>query len=304
MKKSLIVILVCLAALTKAQQLPMYSQYLTNDFILNPAIAGSKPYFPIQINSRTQWSGLGTIAPKTNTLSYHMPVAYDAIGIGAIVIQDETGPYSQIGVTLSFAYHIQLDEDDVTRLSLGLSGLVTQHTLNQDDLTFHNPDPEFQGTYSKMVPDASFGAYLYSKNFSLSASAHQLFESTFKESVQDIFGDNSQVRHYFAHASYRIDIHSDLAIEPSLLVKSTEVSPTQLDVNATVIIDNNYWAGLSLRSSESLVVLAGLNMGSLFLSYSYDYGISSLSSVASGSHEISLGFNINDKRKRRHSYYW
>ena len=304
MKKSLIVILVCLAALTKAQQLPMYSQYLTNDFILNPAIAGSKPYFPIQINSRTQWSGLGTIAPKTNTLSYHMPVAYDAIGIGAIVMQDETGPYSQIGVTFSFAYHIQLDEDDITRLSLGLSGLVTQHTLNQDDLTFHNPDPEFQGTYSKMVPDASFGAYLYSKNFSLSASAHQLFESTFKESVQDIFGDNSQVRHYFAHASYRIDIHSDLAIEPSLLVKSTEVSPTQLDVNATVIIDNNYWAGLSLRSSESLVVLAGLNMGSLFLSYSYDYGISSLSSVASGSHEISLGFNINDKRKRRHSYYW
>jgi len=304
MKKSLIVILVCLAALTKAQQLPMYSQYLTNDFILNPAIAGSKSYFPIQINSRTQWSGLGTIAPKTNTLSYHMPVAHDAIGIGAIVMQDETGPYSQIGVTLSFAYHVQLDEDDVTRLSLGLSGLMTQHTLNQDDLTFHNPDPEFQGSYSKMVPDASFGAYLYSKNFSLSASAHQLFESTFKESVQDIFGDNSQVRHYFAHASYRIDIHSDLAIEPSLLVKSTEVSPTQFDVNARVIIDNNYWAGLSLRSSESLVVLAGLNMGSLFLSYSYDYGISSLSSVASGSHEISLGFNINDKRKRRHSYYW
>ena len=304
MKKSLIVILVCLAALSKAQQLPMYSQYFTNDFVLNPAIAGSKPYFPIQINSRTQWLGLETIAPKTNTLSYHMPLAYEAVGIGAVVMQDQTGPYSQIGVTLSFAYHMQLDEDGSKRLSLGLSGLMTQHTLNQDDLTFHNPDPEFQGSYSKMVPDASFGAYLYSKKFSLSASAHQLFESTFKESVQDIFGDNSQVRHYFAHASYRINIYSDLAIEPSLLVKSTEVSPAQLDVNARAIIDNNYWAGLSLRSSESLVVLAGLNMGSLFLSYSFDYGINSLSSIASGSHEISLGFNINDKRKRRHSYYW
>ena len=304
MKKNFIIILVCFSALTKAQQLPMYSQYITNDFVLNPAIAGSKPYFPLQINSRTQWSGLGKIAPKTNTLSYHMPVAYDAIGIGAIVMQDETGPYSQIGLTLSFAYHMQLDEDDVTRLSLGLSGLITQHNLKQDDLIFHNPDPEFQGSYSKMVPDASFGAYLYSKNFSLSVSAHQLFESTFKKSVQDIFGDNSQVRHYFAHASYRIDIHSDLAIEPSLLVKTTEVSPTQLDINARAIIDNNYWAGLSLRSSQSLVILAGLHMRSMFLSYSYDYGISSLSSIASGSHEISLGFNINDKRKRRHSYYW
>ena len=304
MKKNFIIILVCFSALTKAQQLPMYSQYITNDFVLNPAIAGSKPYFPLQINSRTQWPGLGKIAPKTNTLSYHMPLAYESIGVGAIVMQDETGPYSQIGLTLSFAYHMQLDEDDVTRLSLGLSGLITQHNLKQDDLIFHNPDPEFQGSYSKMVPDASFGAYLYSKNISLSVSAHQLFESTFKKSVQDIFGDNSQVRHYFAHASYRIDIHSDLAVEPSLLVKSTEVSPTQLDINARAIIDNNYWAGLSLRSSQSLVILAGLHMRSMFLSYSYDYGISSLSSIASGSHEISLGFNINDKRKRRHSYYW
>ena len=304
MKKNFIIILVCFSALTKAQQLPMYSQYITNDFVLNPAIAGSKPYFPLQINSRTQWSGLGKIAPKTNTLSYHMPLAYESIGVGALVMQDETGPYSQIGLTLSFAYHMQLDEDDVTRLSLGLSGLITQHNLKQDDLIFHNPDPEFQGSYSKMVPDASFGAYLYSKNFSLSVSAHQLFESTFKKSVQDIFGDNSQVRHYFAHASYRIDIYSDLAIEPSLLVKTTEVSPTQLDINARAIIDNNYWAGLSLRSSQSLVILAGLHMRSMFLSYSYDYGISSLSSIASGSHEISLGFNINDKRKRRHSYYW
>lgn len=304
MKNILIVILVFVTALSKAQQLPMYSQYLTNDFIINPAIAGSKPYYPIQINSRSQWSGLGAIAPKTNTLSYHMPLAYDAIGVGAVVMQDQTGPYSQIGVNLSFAYHIQLDKDDITRLSLGLSGLMTQHTLRQDDLTFHNPDPEFQGSYSKMVPDASFGVYLYSKNFSLSASAHQLFESTFKEAVSDIFGDNSQVRHYFAHASYLINVHSDLAIEPSVLVKSTDVSPTQLDINTRVIIDNNYWAGLSLRSSQSLVILGGLNLGSMFLSYSYDYGISALSSVASGSHEISLGFNINDKRKRRHSYYW
>ena len=75
MKNSLTIIFFCLAALTKAQQLPIYSQYLTNDFILNAAIAGTKPYFPIQINSRSQWSGLGTIAPKTNTLSFHMPVA-------------------------------------------------------------------------------------------------------------------------------------------------------------------------------------------------------------------------------------
>ena len=304
MKKVLALISFFAVVVTQAQQLPMYSQYLTNDFIINPAVAGSKSYYPLQINSRNQWSGLGDISPKTNTLSYHMPIAYDAVGVGAVIAQDQTGPYSQIIVTTSFAYHLQLDDQNITRLSLGLSGTMTQHTLKQDDLTFHMPDPDFQGSYSKTVPDASFGAYLYSNNFTLTLSAHQLFESKFKEAIQDVFGDNTHVRHYFAHISYMVGIHSDLAIEPSILLKTTEQSPTQLDINAKVFVDNKYWGGISLRSSKSIVAFLGLKVGDMFLSYSYDYGINSLSTIASGSQEITIGYNINDKRKRRHSYYW
>lgn len=304
MKKILIILLIFFTAFSKAQQLPMYSQYITNDFVLNPAIAGSKTYFPLQINSRNQWTGLGSIAPKTNTLSYHMPVANNDIGIGAIVMQDQTGPYSQLGFTLSFSYHLNLDNNGGSRLSLGISGILTQHNLSQSDLTFNNPDPEFQGNYSKTVPDANFGAYFYAKDFTLGLSTHQLFESTFKEAIQDIFGNNSQVRHYYAHSSYNLNIYSDLTIEPSILFKYSETTPIQIDFNTRVIIDNNYWAGLSLRSSKSLVFLAGLNIRNMFFSYSYDYGISSLSSISSGSHEISLGININDERLRRHSYYW
>ena len=270
MKKVLVLISLCTVVAAQAQQLPMYSQYLTNDYIINPAVAGSKSYYPLQINSRNQWSGLGDISPKTNTLSYHMPIAYNDLGVGAIVAQDQTGPYSQIIITTSFAYHLQLDDQNITRLSLGLSGTMTQHTLKQDDLTFHTPEPVFQGSYSKTVPDASFGAYLYSNNFTLTLSAHQLFESTFKDAIQDFFGDNTQVRHYFAHISYIVDIYSDLA----------------------------------MRTSKSIVAFLGLKLGDMFLSYSYDYGINSLSTIASGSQEVTIGYNINDKRKRRHSYYW
>ena len=288
-----------------AQQLPMYSQYFVNDFSINPAVAGSKPYFPLQLNVRTQWASLGSIAPKTNTLSFHMPVAFKQLGVGAIVTQDKTGPYSQLMVIASIAYHLQLDEDNKTRLSFGLSGLINQHTLNFDELEFNNPDPEFEGgTYSKVIPDASMGAYLYSKHYFLSLSSHQLFESTFKESITSIFGDNTEVRHYFANMGYTFHIHSDFHVEPSVLVKATDSGPSQLDVNTRFIFNNSYWAGLSFRTSKSLVLVAGLELGSFLLSYSYDYGISSIASASSGSHEISVGFNINDARNRRHSYYW
>ncbi|MBN2682971.1 MAG: type IX secretion system membrane protein PorP/SprF, partial [Bacteroidales bacterium] len=43
MKKTLIAIfaLLTLSNITQAQQLPLYSQYMMNGFLLNPAMAGS-----------------------------------------------------------------------------------------------------------------------------------------------------------------------------------------------------------------------------------------------------------------------
>lgn len=305
MKMRLLVICLMFSIVAKAQQLPMYSQYFVNDFVINPAVAGSKPYFPLHLTVRNQWSSLGAIAPKTNTLSFHLPLAFNQLGVGAIVIQDKTGPYSQLIFNASFAYHLQLDRDNKTRLSLGLSGLINQYSLNFDELEFNNPEPEFEGgVYSKVIPDASIGGYLYSTDYFVSLSSHQLFESTFKESISSIFGDNNEVRHYFANMGYTFRILSDFHVEPSILIKATDSGPTQLDVNTRLIFDNAYWAGLSLRTSKSIIVVAGFELGRFLLSYSYDYGISSISSASAGSHEISIGFNINDIRNRRHSYYW
>ncbi len=305
MKQLFLALFLIYSLLAHSQQLPMYSQYLVNDFSINPAVAGSKPYFPLRLSVRSQWASLGSIAPQTNTLSYHMPVAFNQLGVGAIITHDKTGPYSQLMFNVSFAYHFQLNDNNDTRFSLGLSGLMNQYALNFDELEFNNSEPEFEsGMYSKMVPDASVGAYLYSKLYFISLSSHQLFESTFKESITSIFGDNDDVRHYYANMGYAFSIHSDFHIEPSVLIKATESRPTQIDINTRFIFDNSYWAGLSLRTSKDLVVLAGVELGSFLLSYSFDYGINSISNASSGSHELSIGFNINDVRNRRHTYYW
>ena len=51
-----------------SQQLPIFSQYLLNDYAYNPAIAGSKDYYDVKSNHRYQWVGI-TDAPRTYTLS-------------------------------------------------------------------------------------------------------------------------------------------------------------------------------------------------------------------------------------------
>jgi hypothetical protein len=47
------------------QQMPHYTQYMFNDFVINPAIAGVHPYYQIRTNHRFQWVGM-TDPPLTS----------------------------------------------------------------------------------------------------------------------------------------------------------------------------------------------------------------------------------------------
>jgi hypothetical protein len=41
-----------------AQQVPMYSQYIMNGFLINPSFAGRDGYTTITLTTREQWVGL------------------------------------------------------------------------------------------------------------------------------------------------------------------------------------------------------------------------------------------------------
>ena len=53
----LIILPLLLAGELKAQQLPLYSQYLMNGFMINPAMAGYDGYTAFNLTYRQQWLG-------------------------------------------------------------------------------------------------------------------------------------------------------------------------------------------------------------------------------------------------------
>lgn len=289
-------------ALSFAQQSPLYSQYMLNDYVINPAIAGSKSYFPVRLSVRDQWTGFEE-APSTQSLSFHRHVGDGRVGLGGIMYQDNTGPTSQMGFQVTYAYHAYLSSIE-SNLSLGVSPMVYQYTLNTQDLTFHNPEIVGGGTYREILPDASVGAYLYGRGYSIGVSVYQLFESMFKESVYQAYGDNTGARHYFLTAAITKEIHKSFHVEPSVMLKAIDVGPTQLDLNVRAIFNRKFWTGLSLRTDQSVVVLLGMNLETFHLAYGFDYTMQSIGTHTSGSHEISVGFNIQDPNSRRHVYYW
>ena len=56
-----------------AQQRPHYTQYILNNYILNPAISGIENYTDVKISARDQWIGLNG-APRTAYLTIQGPI--------------------------------------------------------------------------------------------------------------------------------------------------------------------------------------------------------------------------------------
>ena len=55
------------------QQRPHYTQYILNNYILNPALSGIENYTDVKLSYRNQWVGFPG-APQTMYASVHGPI--------------------------------------------------------------------------------------------------------------------------------------------------------------------------------------------------------------------------------------
>ena len=90
------------------QQLPQLTQYMMNNYAINPAVAGMQDYYQIRTTIRNQWVGIED-APTTNILSVYGKRGNN-VGLGGIVFNDQVGPTSRIGANMSYAYHFNLSK--------------------------------------------------------------------------------------------------------------------------------------------------------------------------------------------------
>lgn len=277
----------------RSQQIPLYSQYMMNGFLLNPAMAGSNDYMPIRLTARDQWEGLnGTII--TGAISAHSPVGIGKQhGVGGYIYSDIVGPISRTGFMGAYAYHLKFDGID-SKLGLGLSMSAFQYVVDESDLNLlDDGDEVITGTKeSTFSPDANFGAYFYNSKYYIGFAANQLLPIDVGINGRN---KNEMIRHYFLMGGYIFNLNEDFDLEPSLLAKATEKTPAQLDVNLKAYYKKNYWLGFSYRTSNALVCILGVKVDKLYFGYSFDYTFGTIKNYAEyGSHEIMIGFNIGE----------
>jgi type IX secretion system PorP/SprF family membrane protein len=305
----------------QAQQLPQYSQYMMNKFLINPAVAGSEGYTAFNLTAREQWIGLEN-SPRTYAFSAQTRVLKNSfiargasvkkkraassrsgkVGLGGYIFTDQTGLVNRTGMKLTYSYHIAFQRG---QLSFGLSGSLYQFRVDREAIRLYNPDDDLVNNYNNrmFIPDADIGVYYSDPKMFAGLSASQLFSASLKFG-QASYENFKLLRHYYLIGGFNFDVSDYVIMEPSILLKTSEIWTPQMDLTAKFYIYENYWAGLSYRTGAeagAVIIMGGLKVDKFYFGYSFDYTLSSIMRHSFGSHEFMLAVKLGDSARR---YKW
>ncbi len=295
------VLLLSFGLSSKAQQLPHYTQYTFNDFMINPAVAGTHNYLQVRAFSRMQWMGVNN-APQTHSISVYGPTKDQPMGYGGNIYVDYTGPTSRLVFKGTYAYNYAINSDIRISGGLSLGGIQykvdgTQFDLQTlQDVNGGISDPVIDGTVRSMfLPDASAGLYVYSTYFFAGISAHQLLGNKLSKISPQSVGINKLKQHYYLSGGANIILNRDFQLRPSLLIREMFPSNPQAELTVKAFYQRIVWGGLAFRTGDALSIMGGYIHESRWLfGFSYDLTVSPLTQYSRGTIEFMFGLKFDD----------
>lgn len=298
MKKLLTLFLLLLAFSSgNAQQDPMYSMYMFNGLVLNPAYAGSREQLSATLIGRKQWAGIEK-APTTESFSVHAPSANLRNGYGLTVVNDQNGFTSNTNSNFAYAYRAPVGKEGF--FSLGLQfGLNLYRVRFSEVKTYQDGDEAFsQGDISKIQGTAGTGVFFNTKRFYVGASVPNIIPNKLYNETMPA-SEARKSMHIFGTGGVILELGNAVKFKPSFLLKFSPHTPLALDANLAFLFAERLWLGGTWRPGDGFVGMIELNLGSFMrIGYAYDYVTNQLRPFAGSTHEIMLGFDMIFSKKK------
>jgi len=290
MKKKILSLLCVFASLTTyGQQDPLYAQYINNPFVLNPAYAGLTENLNLALSYRNQWTNLDG-SPKTWNANGHISLHDNKMGAGFMVISDKAGGRSVTEMVASYSYRLRLPHGKV--FSFGMQGGMTNYKFDNSKVNPYDPsDPLFNGQMNETKPTLGFGMIFNNDQYYISFSVPRMLKSSAQAEDQTYSMYN---QHYYLMGSYVMMLSERIRLKPAVLLKMVSGAPASVDLNASLILHENYQAGILTRNFNTYGLFAQILIkDSLRLGYVFE--IPTGSSVGSNfqTHEITLGYRMS-----------
>jgi type IX secretion system PorP/SprF family membrane protein len=285
---------------------PVYSQYLQNGLLVNPAFAGARGALSGFLSYRMQWMGIAD-APVFQTISLHTPMKNDRVGLGIMAQFMQYGVTRSKSIYASYSYNIKLGEG---KLAFGLRGGVDFSNTDYTGISLTDPgDPVFEENGKYILPNIGAGVYYYTNKLFAGISIPQFlsYQKTGTNGVQAYHSFNNY--DLMLTAGGLITISDFLKFKPSVLLDYSldeAEKLKQFDINGNFILGDLLWLGASWRTTEDVAVgIIQLQLNQqLMLGFSYDYPVGNMSSFSSGSVEFILRYEFGSRISAANTRYF
>lgn len=323
----IILLAITVSAFSKAeaQTDPLFTHYFEVPSYYNPAAIGLTDFVRFRAISRLQWVGISH-APTTFALAADMPLKlFDRRwGIGLVLNQDSYGLFSNLGGNIQLAFKQKMFKGELTAaVQIGLSSMTfkgSEVEIDFDDDYHIGQDEAIPTTdISGTAFDIGLGAHYTHRLFWAGVSMLHLNSpsisfgdavSSSGSSESSVSGDAKNYKLdlkptlYFMGGS-NIPVRNTLfEVMPSLLVASDFTNNTTFEVTARTRWKKFLTFGVGYRYNDAVSVMASGEYKGFFLAYSYDYPLSDIAKLSSGSHEILAGYSLKldlgDHNKYKH----
>lgn len=300
----------------RGQSDAVLSQYYEMPAYYNPGAIGTTDFLQIRGGGRMQWVGIDH-APTTFLGGANMPVKFlnQRLGVGLLMQQEGIGLYSNLSIGAQLAYKRKLFKGE---LSIGVQlGFVDEKFKGSkvelpDDDDYHTsgddaiPNTDVNGN----AFDVGIGAFYTHKLFWAGVSVTHATSPTITMNAES--GQGAQEHNYefqigrnvYFMAGSNIPLKNTLfELMPSVLYR-TDFQFWTVEATARARYAKFLTFGVGYRYNDAVVATVAAEYKGFFVGYSYDYPISSISKISSGSHEILAGYSLKldlgEKNKNKH----
>lgn len=278
-----------------AQQDPQFNQYFFNPLSINPAYAGSRGTMSAVAIHRSQWVGFDG-APTTQSFAIHSPTSNKKMGLGLQLMNEQIGPKNTVAISGVYAYKVKLGRG---KLGFGLRASLFNYKFDWDEIDYAdgtNFTGIDRGKETFMTPSFDFGMYYSDNRNYIGIEFTHLNEGDLDLQSDNINLNNSvnQQAQIVFTAGKAFRINRNVTFKPSVLAKTSSNFPAFIDLNASVLLKEKLWLGMSYRRGYGVVAIVEYNISRLLrIGYSYDISTTTLGRESGGSHEIFIGYDFN-----------
>lgn len=313
-----LIAVLCVSGHASAQD-PHYTQFYSTPTYLSPAFAGTTVQSRFAFQFRDQWPAIPGAFVSYN-LAYDQYLSTVNSGIGLIATRDQAGSgalrYTSVGV--QYAYEIRLKRKVFLRPALQLA--YVNHAVDYSRLIFSDQlsrggdvatYESYDGRHVNYA-DIGSGLLFFTPKMWFGIALQHMNEPN-----QSLLEGEARVPKKFSmHGGYRFKVRSGVIKkkQPSIVAAfnyRAQEKYDQLDLGAYVerepVFAGLWYRGIPLmkayqpgyNNNDAIAVVVGFKVADWRFGYSYDITISRLAINSGGAHELTMVYELADKRKKR-----